>query len=33
MALEINDHPEQSRYEARQGAELAGSPRTSGATA
>ena len=24
MAVEISDHPEQSRYEARQGAELAG---------
>ncbi len=24
MAVEINDHTEQSRYEARQGAELAG---------
>ena len=24
MAVEISDHPEQSRYEARQGTELAG---------
>lgn len=24
MAVEISDHPEQSRYEARQGADLAG---------